>query len=141
MENLYYIIGILITLSVLFITLRWCWYEDRRQRYIIYRKRFFDANGIKPSNKYIKDINKFLDIIINFVSYNNNGNEITESQLSKLEDLYKKIFMKGENIIYKFNYAIDVSDSYEKSYIDKVMKQIRSEYKTWQKFNSVKEIY
>lgn len=140
-EYLYCIIGTLITLLVLFIIFWMFWYEDRRQRYIIYKKRFYDRNGIKPSKKYIKDINRFLDIIITIILYDNNNNAITENQLLELEDLYKKIFMKGVKAIYKFNYAIDICAGYEKSYIDKAMKQIRSEYKTWQKFDNTEEIY
>lgn len=138
-EYLYCVIGTLITLFVLFIIFWMFWYEEHRQRYIIYRKRFFDANGIKPSKKYIKDINRFLDII--YFILHNDYNKITESQLIELEDLYKKIFMKGVNTIYKLNSIIDISEGFEKRYIDKVMKHIRSEYKTWQKFDKVKEIY
>ena len=140
-EYLYCIIGFFTTAFVLFIAFCVMRYEDYRQRRNIYRKLFFDANEIRPSNKYIKDINKFLDMIITIVCYDNYGKEITENQFSTLEDLYKKVFLKGVKVLYKLNYAIDVCDGYEKSYIDKAMKQIRSEYKSWQKFNDTKEIY
>ena len=108
-----------------------------RHRHIVYKKQFFDANGIKISNKYIKDINEFLDIISNY----DNCDIITEKLVLKLEDLYKRIFKKGVNIIYKFDYVIDFAEDYEKSYIDKIMKQIKSNYEAWQRFNSAKEIY
>ena len=140
-EYLYWMIGFFTTCFVLFIAFCVMWYEDYRQRRNIYRKQFFDANGIRPSDKYIKDINKFLDMIITIVLYDNYGKEITESQFQTLEDLYKKVCLKGVKVFYKLNYAIDVCDGYEKSYIDKAMKQIRSEYKTWREFNKAKEIY
>ena len=140
-EYLAWMIGFFTTCFVIFIGFWAVWYTDYSQRRSIYRKRFFDANGIRPSDKYIKDINKFLDIIITIYCYDNYGQEITESQFSKLEDLYEKVFLKGVKVLYKLNYAIDACTGYEKSYIDKAMKQIRAEYKSWQKFNSTKEIY
>ena len=103
------------------------------------KKIFYDANGFKPSDEYMKDMQKLLKLFMELFYKREANAEIKEKEILRLEELYKKVCIKGVNTLF-FTYKTISPTTFSRKLIDSDVKKMRTYYNDWQKFNKLEEV-
>lgn len=103
------------------------------------KKIFYDANGFKPSDEYMKNMQRFLELFNELFYIRETNAEIKEKKMALLEEFYKKVCIKGVDALL-FTYENISPTLFSREFIDLYMKKFRTYYKGWQKFDKMEEI-